>query len=318
MRAYTLNAGTAALSVVPDPAAETDEALLRIRVAGICNTDLELLRGYKGFSGIPGHEFVATVERCTADPALVGRRVVGEINVACHHCDLCLMGMPTQCRYRRTVGLIGHDGAFADRMTLVRENLHVVPDRVNDECAVFVEPLAAALNICDMAHVRPSDRVLLIGAGKLGLLCAQVLRLTGADVRVVARRKRPIELLRRWAIPVVSLDDVADASMDVVVDCTGNAEGFDAALTCVRPRGTVVLKSTYEGTPIADLTRVAVSEIRVVGSRCGPFQAALRMLDNRLVDVASIIDARYSLSDMPRAMAHAAQPGVLKVLVQPD
>lgn len=318
MRAFLLHAGHSSLSIVLDPAPSQNEALLQIRLAGICNTDLEILKGYKGFSGILGHEFVATVESCMVDPSIEGKRVVGEINVSCHHCDMCLRGIPSQCRYRSAVGITGHDGAFADRMTLVRENLHVVPDTIDDEHAVFVEPLAAALSICNLAHIRPSDRVLLIGAGKLGLLCAQVLRLTGADVRVIARRSRPVELLKRWGIPVIASEEIAAASFDVVVDCTGNAQGFEAALTYVRPRGTIVLKSTYEGTPAADLSRIAVSEIRVVGSRCGPFDAALRVLESRLVDVTSMIEASYPLSDMTHAIAHAGQPGVLKVLVRPD
>lgn len=306
---------------LPTPAA--DEALLRVRLAGICHTDLELTQGYMGFQGILGHEFVAEVAEPVGDLA-AGQRVVGEINIACGRCDLCRRGMPSQCRNRSTLGIANYPGTLADLMRLPIRNLFPVPDSVPDSAAVFTEPLAAALQMLVMHPVSPTDRVLLIGAGKLGLLCAQVLKLTGCDLHVVARADTPIEQCRKWGIPTIDtrrdpdwLAHYGRQSADVVVDCTGNAEGFALALDCVRPRGAVILKSTYTDIPQANLTRVVVDEVRVIGSRCGPFDAALRLMANCLVDVESLIVAEYGLDDAVQAFDHAAQRGVLKVLIRP-
>jgi threonine dehydrogenase-like Zn-dependent dehydrogenase len=297
----------------PEPGA--DEALIRLRMGGICNTDLELTQGYKGFSGVLGHEFVGEVIEGPAD--WVGRRVVGEINVACGACDMCRRGISTQCRQRRVLGILNYDGAFADAFRLAARNLHAVPDSIPDEMAVFTEPLAAACQILEAVHIQPHDRVILLGAGKLGMLAAQVLRLTGCDLSVVVRRESQADLLAGWGIRAVGRDSIPEGEADVVVDCTGNASGFAESLALARPRGTIMLKSTYTGIPSADLTRVVVDEIRVVGSRCGPFGAALRLLEQRLIDVVPLIEARYSLDEARRAFDHAAQPGALKVLLSP-
>ena len=299
---------------LPDPSLESDQALLRIRRAGICNTDLEIVKGYMGFTGVLGHEFVAEVQR--GPDHLFGRRVVGEINVACHDCEYCRRGVPSQCSRRTTVGIDRHDGAFADYLALAVRNLYVVPDSVSDDQAVFVEPLAAALQILEAVHISPLDRVVLIGAGKLGLLCAQVIRLLGAELAVVVRRERPARLLEQWGILSLSQDEVPERSADVVIDCTGTESGFAAALNIVKPRGTLVLKSTYAGLPQADLTRIAVDEIKVVGSRCGPFPAALRLLANGLIDCQPLIDDRYALDDAMAAFEAAASPGALKILLE--
>lgn len=299
-------------TTVPKPEPTGEQALLKIRRAGICNTDLELMAGYKEFSGILGHEFVAEV----VSGELAGRRVVGEINVTDGTCEMCQRGIPSQCLNRNAIGIDKHPGAFADYLALVSRNLYPVPDDVSDEMAVFVEPLAAALQVTEGVHISPRDRVVLIGAGKLGLLVAQVLKLTGADLSVVVRREKPAALLQKWGIRAVTADELSPRSAQVVVDCTGNAEGFAQALELVQPRGTIVLKSTYVGTPAANLTRVAVDEIRVVGSRCGPFDAALRLLSHGLIDTESMIDARYSINDALAAFDHAAQPGALKVLLE--
>ena len=298
----------------PEPTLDATQSLIRLRKAGICNTDLELTKGYMGYRGVLGHEFVGEVVE--GDPAWIGRRVVGEINVPHSDCDMCRIGVPSQCRDRTTVGIDRHQGAFADYLALRTANLHAVPDSVSDAQAVFVEPLAAACNILELVHVSPRDRVVVIGAGKLGLLCAQVLRLTGAALSVVARRERPRALLRQWGIPAVSLEEHELRQADVVVDCTGSSEGFASALDLLRPRGTLVLKSTYAGRPNVDMTRVVIDEIRVVGSRCGPFEAALRLLEQRLVDVDSMIDAAYPFDRAMDAFNAAFQPGVLKVLLE--
>lgn len=312
MRAVVFDQQLRLDTAIPMPELESDQSLLKIRRAGICNTDLELMAGYKGFSGVLGHEFVAEV----VEGEFAGQRVVGEINVSDGTCEMCRRGIPSQCLNRAAVGIHGHPGAFADYLALVSHNLHVVPDDVSDDMAVFVEPLAAALQVTESAHISPHDRVVLIGAGKLGMLVAQVLKLTGADLSVVVRREKLAALLRKWGIRAVQADELPRRSAQVVVDCTGNAEGFAQALDLVQPRGTIVLKSTYAGTPQADLTRVAVDEIRVVGSRCGPFDAALRLLQHGLIDTESMIDARYSIDNAVKAFEHAAQPGMLKVLLE--
>lgn len=297
------------------PTLSGSDCLLKVRLAGICNTDLELMEGMYGFSGILGHEFVADVVEGPAH--LVGRRVVGEINVGCGTCDFCLKGIPSQCRDRHAVGIHNYPGAFADYLRLPAENLYPVADSIPDEAAVFMEPLAAALQVMESAWISPHHRVVLLGAGKLGMLTAQAIKLTGADLVVVVRREKQAELLHQWGIATASIDDLPDEQAQVVVDCTGQAGGFADALRLVESRGTILLKSTYHGLPQVDLSQVAVRELRVVGSRCGPFAAGLRLLEQGLVDVQPLIEARYSLDDALDGFAHAGRKGALKVLLQP-
>jgi threonine dehydrogenase-like Zn-dependent dehydrogenase len=298
---------------LPVPTPTGDQVLLKIRRAGICNTDLELIAGYMNFSGILGHEFVAEV--VDGSETWIGARVVGEINVADGTCDFCQRGIPSQCRNRTTVGIFQHPGAFADNLALTTRNLHRVPDSISDDQAVFTEPLAAALQMLELAQIRPRDHVVVLGAGKLGLLCAQVLKMTGADLSVIVRRERPAQLLQKWGIRAVAREEVDDHRAQIVVDCTGHPDGFADSLRLVEPRGTILLKSTYQGIPTADLTQIAVNELRIIGSRCGPFDAALRLLEAGLVDVESMIEARYPLDEGVQAFEHAAQQGVLKVLL---
>jgi alcohol dehydrogenase len=314
MRALLLQDGLRFTADHPEPTLQGDQVRVRITRAGVCNTDLELVAGYMGFTGILGHEFVGVAET----GAWAGARVVGEINVADGTCELCRRGIPSQCRHRRTVGMDRHDGAFADSLALTAANLHRVPDTVSDDEAVFVEPLAAALQVLEAVHISPRDRIVVVGAGKLGLLVAQVLALTGADLAVLARRDRPRQLLAQWGIPSVNAHDLPAQTAHVVVDCTGTGDGFALSQNLVMPRGTIVLKSTYTQRPVADLTRVAVDEVRVVGSRCGPFDAALRLLAQGRVDVTPLIEARYPIEDGVAALARAAEPGALKVLLTFD
>jgi 2-desacetyl-2-hydroxyethyl bacteriochlorophyllide A dehydrogenase len=299
---------------LPVPTPTDDQVLLKIRQAGICNTDLELIAGYMNFSGIPGHEFVAEV--VSGPELLVGARVVGEINVVDGTCDMCLRGMYTQCRNRTTLGISQHPGAFSEYLALSARNLHRVSDRICDKCAVFTEPLAAAMQMLEAIQINPRDRVIVLGAGKLGLLCAQVLKLTGANLAVVVRREKPAQLLSKWGIPAISREEVDDHRAQIVVDCTGHPDGFADALNLVEARGTILMKSTYQGTPKADLTQIVVNELRVIGSRCGPFDAALRLLEAEAIDVESLIEAEYSLNDGIEAFAHAARQGALKVLLK--
>jgi threonine dehydrogenase-like Zn-dependent dehydrogenase len=312
MQALVVQDRQLALADLPVPAVD-GEVLIRTRVGGICNTDLELVRGYYDYQGVPGHEFVGEVVEGPA--ALRGQRVVGEINIACGTCDLCLAGVPSHCRNRTTLGIQDHAGVFAEYFTLPVANLYVVPEAIPDRQAVFTEPLAAALQVTVMAHIRPTDRVLVLGAGKLGMLVAQVLRLTGCDLVVVVRHASQARQLARWGIATAETGDLPAARADVVVDCTGRQAGFADALRLLRPRGTLVLKSTYAGLPQANLSQVAVQEIVVVGSRCGPFDAALRLLQAGLVDVEALIEAEYHLADGLAAFESAARPGRLKVLL---
>ncbi len=317
MRALYLEGGQIHLRTdYPTPEPPPGEALVRVLKAGICNTDLELLRGYLDFRGVPGHEFVGRVVRCDDDPAWVGRRVVGEINAACGTCETCRAGRPTHCPNRTTLGIAGRDGAFADYLTLPTVNLHAVPDEVSDDEAVFVEPLAAALEITDQAHIRPTDRVIVVGDGKLGLLCAQVLALTGCDLLVIGRHREKLDLLARRGIPVALEGEGPFGQADVVVEATGHPGGFQTARKLVRPRGRLVLKSTYHGLLETNMTMVVVDEVTLQGSRCGPFAPALRLLRQRLVEVAPLIQARYPLTEGRVAFERAATKGTLKVLIE--
>lgn len=307
----------------PEPTPAPDEALIKLRLAGICHTDLEITRGYKGFHGILGHEFVGKLVNDAGD-FRAGQRVVGEINVGCGKCEFCRAGITSQCLDRHALGITGYPGAFADYLRLPVHNLHAVPESISDEQAVFTEPLAAALQVMQSAPVLPSYRVALIGAGKLGLLIAQVLKLTGCDLTVIARHDKALNLLQKWGIKSVDTRThewksvIPPRSAHMVVDCTGNAEGFATALDMLRPRGTLVLKSTYAGLPQADLSRIVVDELRVIGSRCGPFPAALRLLEQNLVDVTGMIEATYPLGQAVEAFNYAAGHGILKVLLQPN
>ncbi|HID89131.1 MAG TPA: alcohol dehydrogenase [Anaerolineales bacterium] len=303
----------------PPPVLPPSEALVRVHLAGICNTDLEIVRGYMGFRGVLGHEFVGTVVEC-ADKAegrsLLGRRVVGEINAYCGECPTCRAGNPTHCPNRTTLGIWGRDGAFAEYLTLPIHNLHPLPGGLPDEVAVFTEPLAAALEILEQVHVRPTDRVVVLGDGKLGLLVAQVIGLLGCDLTVVGRHPEKLAILARRSIPTVLADETDGLVADIVVECTGRSEGFATARRLLRPRGVLVLKSTYHGRVEADMTSLVVDEISLVGSRCGPFPPALRLLHQGLVDVRPLISATYPLSQGEEAFARAAESGTLKVLLR--
>jgi alcohol dehydrogenase len=298
----------------PQPAPAPGEARIRTLLAGICSTDLEVVRGYADFRGVLGHEFVGIVD-WAEDRSWVGRRVVGEINVGCGVCPTCRAGRPGHCLDRTALGIRGRDGVLAEFFCLPLANLHPVPPGLPDREAALVEPLAAACRVLDQVLIGPGDRVIVLGDGKLGLLVAQVLALTGSDLTLVGRHEDKLAIVARRGIDTrLTGDGLGQA--DVVVECTGRPAGFEAARQLVRPRGMLVLKSTYQGLVQADLSRLAVDEITVVGSRCGPFDAALRLLGRGLVDVASLIQAELPLDEVLTAFELAAQPGALKVLVR--
>ncbi len=292
------------------------EARVRVLTAGICGTDLALADGLYPFEGVPGHEFVGVVED-GPDP-LMGKRVVGEINAGCGCCPECLAGLAKHCRARTVLGIRGRNGAFAEYLQLPAENLHPIPDNVSSDAAVFTEPLAAALDIVERLAPATGARVLVVGAGKLGQLVCRVLSASGARVVAVGRNADKLARLEGVVASTLRAEEIEPRSFRLAVECTGNPSGLPIALGALRPQGTLVLKSTYAEPWKLDMARLVVDELRLVGSRCGPFDAALRLLEEQRVEVDSLIDARYSLSGGVEAFAHSRRPGVLKVLLEMD
>ena len=334
MRALWLENNKIDLRDIPQPR-KPNEALIKIRRAGICSTDLELVKGYYPYTGILGHEFVGEIvsiySASTSPPTndgsaqrevgeglgmRVGDRVVGEINAVCNDCEQCLNGRSTHCENRTVLGIVNRDGTFAEYTTLPIANLHRVPESVPDEMAVFTEPLAAALEIQEQIQINSTDRVLLVGAGRLGQLIAQTLALTGCDLRVVARHAHQQSLLKKRGIRTISEDEIKPWRWDVVVEATGSPGGFSLARQAIRPRGTLVLKSTYKGELNINFSSIVVDEINIIGSRCGPFEPALRLMESRQVDPTVLIMDEFELTDALKAFERAAESGVLKVLVK--
>ncbi len=323
------------VSDVPEPHVD-GEAVVRVTLSGICNTDLEIARGYAGFEGTIGHEFVGVIERVSearpsgragspSEPSLTvgllipGQRVVGEINAGCGRCDLCRAGDSRHCATRTVLGIVGRDGAHAEFLKLPAVNLLPVPDEISDERAVFTEPLAAACGILERAKITGETSVAIIGDGKLGLLCAQVLATTGAPVVLVGKHEGKLQIAARRGIETMT---VAEAQLrtkkfDVAVEASGSRTGFTLALDLLRPRGALVLKSTFHGATEMDAARIVVDEISVVGSRCGRFAPALELLKTGAVDVESLISEELRLTAGLRAMERATEAGVLKVLLRP-
>jgi threonine dehydrogenase-like Zn-dependent dehydrogenase len=299
---------------LPLPAASGDEALVRVDLAGICGTDLELVNGYYPFTGILGHEFVGEIVECPVDPGRVGERVVGEINASCGKCATCRAGRPRHCPNSTVLGIVGRNGCFAEYLTLPARNLLAVPETVADEEAVFTEPLAAAIHILEQVKVKSSDRVVLIGAGRLGLLIAQVLDGKGCDLKVMAKYSSQRDFLEQLAIKTVS--EVPTNCADIVVEATGSCAGLELARQSVRPLGTIVLKSTYEGSSSLDFSAVVVDEVTLVGSRCGPFGPALELIERGKIVLEPLVERAVPLTDGSKAIQLAGQKGALKVLLR--
>jgi alcohol dehydrogenase len=316
MRAVLLDpSGRLSLGERPRPSV-AGECVIRVLAAGICGTDLELTRGYAGFSGVPGHEFVGVVEAAPReDAAWIGRRVTGEITVGCGACDGCRVAGRGHCDRRSVLGIIGRDGAFAEYLSLPAVNLHAVPDSVDDDAAVLVEPLAAACRVLEQVAVTPSTTCAVVGPGRLGLLVALVLRDAGAAVTIIGRGEARLALARSLGFDAVGDADGLARRFDLVVDATGQPEGLPAAKRLVRPRGTIVLKSTFHGEAHVALAPMVVDEITLVGSRCGPFDAALDRLANRRIDVRPLVDASYPLERFADAFDAAA--GGQKAILRP-
>ncbi len=317
MRALTFDGSRLEVQQRPKPVSG-GEALVRVLRSGICNTDLEIVRGYAAFTGVIGHEFVGVVEDCAGRPDILGKRVVGEINAGCGRCGRCLGGDPRHCPTRTVLGIVGRDGSHSEFLRLPAENLFVVPENITDDEAVFTEPLAAAFGITEQVDVQPETRVAVIGDGKLGLLCAMSLRLASDEVILVGKHVEKMEIAARCGVTPLILDDVGpdiSGSFDVVVEASGSESGFATALDLVRPRGKIVLKSTFHGKPVWAASRVVVDEITIVGSRCGRFAPALELLSSGKVDVTPMISDILPLSRGVKAMESAARLGTLKVIL---
>lgn len=304
-------------SDLPLPSLEAHEVLIKVLLAGVCSTDLEMVKGYYDFTGVPGHEFVGLVADDNGYLELRGKRVIGDINISCGKCERCLRQEPSQCMRRSTLGIFDYDGVFAEYCKLPAKNLTAVPDSISDVLAVFTEPTAAALRILDQVQVKPSDRVIVVGAGRLGLLIAQVLKNTGCDLKVVVRRPEPAAVLAGWGIRAVYPEEIKGELADIVVEVTGSPEGFALSRSLTRARGTLVLKSTFAGDVSLNLSKLVVDEITLVGSRCGNYLAGLRALSSGLVQVGEMVDSIYSLDQGLEPIEHASKPGVLKVLIRP-
>lgn len=318
MRAVRLDTSLKFEAKYPKPSPPSGEALVRVLQAGICATDLELVKGYMGFRGTLGHEFVGVVKEAVGHEQLNGKRVVGEINAACRTCPTCQAGRLTHCPNRTTLGIDRRDGVFADYLCLPIENLYPLPEEISDDQAVFIEPLAAACQILEQVSIAPTDRVVVIGDGKLGLLCAQVLQTTNCQLLVIGRHPEKLRLLDHQGIQTTTrIGDVAPG-VDTAIEATGSPDGLKLANQLLRPRGTLVLKSTYHGQTTFDFTSLVINEINIVGSRCGPFPRALELLKKNAVTVEPLIQARYSIDQGIDAIKRAATPGTLKVLLTMD
>jgi threonine dehydrogenase-like Zn-dependent dehydrogenase len=313
----------------PLPAPHEGEALIRVLITGICNTDLEIIQGYMGFQGVLGHEFVGVVEQIYGDAALsryghlLNKRVVGEINAACYQpdCFFCQRDMPSQCPQRTTLGIDRRDGAFAEYLTLPVQNLYPVPEQVSDEEAVFTEPLAANFEILEQVHLHPTDHVLILGDGKMGQLAGQVLSLSGCNIAMIGHNAEKLALAESRGIHTYRVHDSTHFTfedkhpIDVVIECSGSEQGFETALRLVRARGTLILKSTVAAKSTLNLAPIVINEIRVQGSRCGPFAPTLRALNQHLFAIQPLISARYTLNEGLQALEYARQKGILKVLM---
>ena len=301
-------------SEYPEPVLRAGEAIIQPNLIGICNTDIEITQGYMDFRGVLGHEFVGRVVAC-ADSSWVGKRVVGEINAACHCCPTCQRGDYTHCPNRTTLGIEGRDGCMAERFSLPIDCLHEVPATVSDEAAVFIEPLAAAVEIIEQCHVRPSERVAVVGDGKLGAMIIQVVRLVGCDLTLIGRHPERWSLFQQQGITCVASDSLPASWFDLVIDCTGQPSGLATARKLVRPRGRLVLKSTFFAPSQLNLSMLVVDEVQLIGSRCGPFGPALRLLERGLIETTRLISGQFKLQD--GLAAFSAAHGQLKLLLHP-
>jgi len=315
LKALFFDGQSPSLIFASKPVPETGEALIRVRYAGICTTDLEILNGYLSFRGIPGHEFVGVVEE-SPDPGWIGKRVVGEINIGCGTCPVCLAGLERHCPNRRVLGILNKDGAFAEYLTLPVKNLREVPPSISDKEAVFTEPLAAALEILEQTKIEPNFSVTIIGDGKLAQLIARVLINIGVRLTVIGKHPEKLKLFADQGVITFLADEISLPKQDMVIESSGSPTGWELALSLVRPRGTIVLKSTYHKKLTTNPANLVIDEITVVGSRCGQFEPALRLLESRTIVVDDLISAEFPLENALEALKAAQQRNALKVLLR--
>lgn len=296
----------------PKPAA--NEALIEVKAVGICNTDLEIIKGYMGFKGIPGHEFAGVVKECK-DKRWLNKQVVGEINLGCGKCPMCRAGLKRHCPHRTVLGISHKDGAMAEFLTLPVENLHTLPEEIEFTTAIFVEPLAAACEILEQTHIKPEHRILVIGDGKLAALVAQVLSIINPHIAVVGKSARKVKLLIKLGVHA-DLEIKKDSSWDMIVECTGNPEGLKLALNYVKPRGTIILKSTYNQHISIDQNQIVVNELTLMGSRCGNFELAIEYLKRGLVKAKPLISKILPFNKYKQAFMLAQRPETLKIILE--
>jgi len=314
MKALIYDGSLRFLSEYPEPRRRKGESLIRVKLAGICNTDLEIARGYMGYTGVLGHEFVGYVEESDTEE-LQGKRVVGEINLACGKCKSCDSGLSMHCPNRTVLGIMDHPGAMAELCTLPDSNLHVVPEDLPDEAAVFCEPLAAAFEILTQVSIESGQDAIVLGDGKLGLLVAQVLKNAGAKVLLTGHSTERLALARSWNITTSISGDITKELVDVVVDCTGSADGLETAMRLIKPRGTIVMKTTVSDKYSVNLAPLVINEVTLVGSRCGPFKPALEALADGTVSVTDMITRIFPMEQALEAFEFASRPEALKVII---
>lgn len=317
MKALEFNKELKITQNMPIPELKNGEALIKILTAGICNTDIEITKGYMGFSGILGHEFVGIVEKINdKNQDLLNQRVVGEINCGCGTCKYCLNGLENHCPSRTVLGIFNRNGCFAEYITLPVKNLLKVPENVSNKEAVFVEPIAAAFEILEQIEIKPTDKILILGDGKLGLLTSLVLNLTQTEVALVGKHQEKLDIAKNQNVQTKLLSDLSvEKNYDIVVDATGSINGFELALKLVKPRGTIVLKSTVASEKPLNLAPVVIDEIKIVGSRCGPFKPALNALEKKLIDVKPLISKEFNFNDALEAFELSKTRGILKILI---
>jgi threonine dehydrogenase-like Zn-dependent dehydrogenase len=302
------------LREMPQPQPKSDEALINLKAVGICNTDLEIIKGYMGFKGILGHEFAGIVKECK-DKHLLNKKVTGEINLGCGTCSFCLAGMKRHCPNRTVLGISGKDGAMAEYLTLPINNLHVLPDTIDFTTAIFVEPLAAACEILEQIHIKPGQRVLVIGDGKLAALVAQVIAMVNSHVTVVGISEKKVQLLKKIGINA-QVNAIEQKDWDIIVECTGNSEGIQCALGYIKPRGTIILKSTYNENASINQNLIVVNEITLIGSRCGNFDLAIEFLRKGYVKTKQLVTKVLPLAQYQEAFAYAQNPDSFKIILE--
>ena len=320
MRALVFNNKLELKQNFEKPTPKENEALIKVKLVGICNTDYEITKGYMGYNGILGHEFVGVVEEINGeDKSLLGKRVVGEINLGCKNCDYCAKGLERHCPNRQTLGIFNKDGCFADYVTLPLSNLLEVSEKINNETAVFVEPLAAALEILEQLHIKPYEKVCVLGDGKLGLITALALNASNVDVTLVGKHQNKLDIAKEQNVKTVLLENLKqddNKSFDVVVEATGRVSGFETSLSLVKPRGVLVLKSTIATGKELNLAPIVIDEITVLGSRCGQFAPALRLMEKNVIDFSKLVSAKLSFDDAILGFEKNKEKNTIKILLE--